>query len=251
MKIKSWMLGLLVIALIFGGIALSSITGDWQTTSSKIPSKYTEGDFAGQSNPADIRGSYTFADISANFKIPLDDLAAGFGIENNADKFQVKELESLYVDSVCGASVGTDSVRLFVAYYKGLPFTPSDSDYLLPEAVKILKEKATLSQEQISFLDAHIFLLSSSSVPPVSTQVDVIPSPTATAITHTTTAGTVTGKVTFQELIDWGLTEEEIENVINDQMPEKSVTLRDYATQKGIEFSLLKDQFQTVLNSLE
>ena len=74
------MLGLIVLVFIFGGIWISSLTGSWQTTSTKIPATYTSGEFAGQYNPADIRGSYTFGEISDNFKIPLNDLGDCFWI---------------------------------------------------------------------------------------------------------------------------------------------------------------------------
>jgi hypothetical protein len=157
MKINSLVLGLLVVVLIFGGIGISSLTGDWQTTSTKNPVKFTQGTFTGQSNPADIRGSYSFADISRTFEIPLSDLAVAFGIESNAAAFQVKSLESLYFNPLNGTSVGTNSVRLFVAYYKGLPFATSDSVYLLPAAVSLLKTKAKLTTEQITFLDTHTY----------------------------------------------------------------------------------------------
>lgn len=51
--------------------------------------------------------------------------------------------------------IGTNSVRLFVALYKSLPFELSDTTYLPASAVVMLKEKAKLTQEQITFLDAH------------------------------------------------------------------------------------------------
>ena len=42
-----------------------------------LPSIKT-GEFAGQYNPADIRGSYTFDDISNAFEIPIEDLGKAF-----------------------------------------------------------------------------------------------------------------------------------------------------------------------------
>ena len=248
------MLGLIVLALIFGGIGISSATGAWQTTSNKTPAKYTTGEFAGEYNPADIRGSYTFGEISKSFQVPLNDLAVAFGIEGNSAiaEFQCKELESMYVDAVTGTAVGTNAMRVFVALYKGLPITLSNSDYLLPAGVKILKEKAGLTAEQISFLDNHIFqqITSTPAITPAAASPTPSASPSATEPTHTTTAGSITGKTTFQQLLDWGLSEEEIENVIKEKIPEINLAVRDYASQKGIEFSPLKDQLQTLLNAL-
>ena len=55
---------IIIFVFIFGGIAITSVTGYWQTSSSKIPAKYQGGEFAGQYDPADIRGSYSFGEIS-------------------------------------------------------------------------------------------------------------------------------------------------------------------------------------------
>lgn len=249
MKIRIWMLGLIVLALIFGGIGISSATGAWQTKSNKIPATYTTGEFAGEYNPADIRGSYTFGEISESFHIPLNDLAVAFGVEGNSSiaEFQCKELESMYVDETAGTEVGTSSVRVFVALYKGLPIILTDSDYLLPAAVKILKEKAVLTAEQISFLDNHVFQQTTST--PATTPAASTAAPSAEP-THSIIIGSITGKTTFQQLLDWGLSELEIETVIKEKMPEKNLAVRDYASQKGIEFSPLKDQLQTLLNAL-
>jgi hypothetical protein len=253
MKIKIWMLGLIVIILVFGGIGISSLTGYWQTRSTKIPAKYTSGEFAGEYNPADIRGSYTFGEISQSFQIPLNDLAVAFGIEgNNAAEFQCKGLESLYVDAATGKSVGTNSIRIFVALYKGLPIILSSSDYFLPAAVKILKEKAVLTMEQVTFLDTHVFEQpgSTPSITPTPVSPSATPAPSQSVPVHTVTPGTMTGKTTFQQLLDWGLTEAAIETVIKEKIPAKNLAVRDYASQKGIEFSALKDQLQSLLNAL-
>ena len=63
MRLTSKPLAALVIAIMLGGILFSSALGWWETESSKEAVVYTEGQFAGQANPADIRGSYTFGDV--------------------------------------------------------------------------------------------------------------------------------------------------------------------------------------------
>ena len=54
--------------------------GWWQTESTKEAAVFTSGEFAGQANPADIRGSYTFGDVEKNFGIPAALLAQAFGV---------------------------------------------------------------------------------------------------------------------------------------------------------------------------
>ncbi len=45
------------------GIGLTMAFNLWHTTTTKEPAKYSSGEFAGQANPADIRGSYTLGDV--------------------------------------------------------------------------------------------------------------------------------------------------------------------------------------------
>ena len=95
MKIKSTFLGLMIVAIMFGGIFASSALNMWKTESSKIPKKLTMGDFAGEYDPADIRGSYTFSDVSSAFNIPTEDLKRAFGVSQEIDPsvFKNKDLE--------------------------------------------------------------------------------------------------------------------------------------------------------------
>lgn len=157
MKVKSSTIAIIVLAVIFGSVAYTSVTGQWKTKTDKVPATYTEGALSGQYNPADIRGSYTFANIETSFGIPADELAAAFDIKGRDNAaLQVKELETIYAAQAAqGKEIGTDSVRIFVALYKGLPITLTDTSYLPQPAVEILKAKATLTAEQLSFLDKH------------------------------------------------------------------------------------------------
>ena len=40
----------------------------------KIPATITESEFAGQYDPADIRGSYVLGEVSDPFELPIDNL---------------------------------------------------------------------------------------------------------------------------------------------------------------------------------
>ena len=75
MTITSKPLAIIVLVVLFGGIAFSSVMGWWITESTKQPVTFTEGEFAGQANPADIRGSYTFGDIAKSFDVTPEVLA--------------------------------------------------------------------------------------------------------------------------------------------------------------------------------
>jgi hypothetical protein len=54
----------------------------------------------------------------------------------------------------------------------------------------------------------------------------------------------VTGKTTVQELLDGGITEEKFEEITGFKVPEdKSVLVKDFVIDKGIEFGEIKDKF--------
>ena len=155
MIIKSKHLSLITILIIFGSIAAASYLGFWKTTSDKSPAVYKSGSFTGQKNPADIRGSYAFSDISREFDIPVEDLGAAFGISSPSEyaSFKCKDLEALYSFSASyGKEIGTGSVRYFTALYKGLPYDSSEITYLPKSAVEILDKKSSLDDDKINEL---------------------------------------------------------------------------------------------------
>ena len=119
MKVGSKLLAPIILAVFVAGIGLSMAFNIWITESTKIPATYSTGEFSGEYNPADIRGSYSLGDISTAFGIEIDVLAKAFGIdEANPSSFQVKQFEEIYIPLEDGSEVGTDSMRLFVSRYR-------------------------------------------------------------------------------------------------------------------------------------
>jgi len=154
MKIKPQTAIAIVLAIFILGIVITAAAGLWNTETSKEPAKLKEEQYAGEYDPADIRGSHTFSDISRLYGIPLGDLAAAFGIsEEDAYDFKCKDLESIYVDSQY--EIGTGSVRMFAAFYLGLPYDGAEETYLTEEAARILMEKGNMTGEQAGYLESH------------------------------------------------------------------------------------------------
>jgi hypothetical protein len=222
----------------FGGIAFSSMMGWWATESTKQPATFTEGEFAGQADPADIRGSYTFGDIEKSFDVTPEVLAQAFGItQDEPAVFAVKELEALYPD--VGVEIGAASLRLFVAYYAGLPFDTTAQEVYLPEpAVDILLAKGNLQPDQIAYLEAHTVLVGESA-PAAEPALEPASVPASSNEVHT-----VKGKTTFGELITWGAPQKEIERLIDAPLPDPAMTLKDYASLNGLDFETLKTGLQ-------
>lgn len=243
MTLTSKPLAALLVVILFGGIFFSSAMGWWQTESTKQAAKITSGEFAGQANPADIRGSYTFGDVEKNFGIAPAVLAEAFGVESDDPAaFAVKGLEELYAASA--QEVGTASVRLFVAFYKGMPYDLS-TDIYLPESAAALLRTRNLSSEQAAYLAAHT--VPNRGAAPPATQ----PVPSA-APQATSTARVVKGATTFADLLGWGVSKETIENVLGVPMPAApGMKVKDYCTEKGLTFETIKTSLQAEVDKLK
>ena len=245
MTITSKPLAIIVLVVLFGGIAFSSVMGWWITESTKQPVTFTEGEFAGQANPADIRGSYTFGDIAKSFDVTPEVLAKAFGITTGEPNvFAVKELEAMNLDS--GYEIGTVSVRLFVAYYTGLPFDTTGQEIHLPQsATDILLAKGNLTPEQIAYLEKYTVTLGASAPVAKSTPVAVTTSSTVSG------ENIVKGKTTFGELIVWGVSQEIIESIIGAPLPDLAMTMKDYASANGLNFETLKPALQAEVDKVK
>jgi len=267
MTLTSKPLAALVVVILFGGIFFSSAMGWWQTESTKEAAKITSGEFAGQANPADIRGSYTFGDVEKNFGVPPTVLAEAFGVkDSNPATFAVKGLEEMY--STSGQEVGTASVRLFVALYKGLPYDLSTDIYLPESAVDMLRAR-NLTSEQAAYLAKHTVpnldaapanapgtlqttpqaqatqAPSAQSTPQATQAPSAQPTPKVETLATSSTDRSVKGTTTFVDLLGWGVSQVTIEKVLGTSMPAAQVTkIKDYCTEKGLNFETIRPALQ-------
>ena len=252
MRLTSKPLGLIILAIFVGGISFSTWMGWWQTEFTKVPVTYSEGEFAGSYNPADIRGSYTFGDIERVFEIPMADLAEAFVLpEGDQANMKVSELEAIYLTAAeNGMEIGTGSVRLFVAYYLGLPFE-TDEEFLPAPAIEILKNRNNLSTEQITYLESHSVPLEMLGQAP-QTETTNVEEPVVLATTvpeeHTEEEDlTIKGKTTFREVLDWGVSQEDIEIVLGVGMPNPLTIIKDFCLEQGLEFETIKTDLQALI----
>ncbi len=154
MKLKPQTAILIVLLLFAAGIGLTSATGVWNTKAEKEPAKLSAAEYSGSYDPGDIRGSYTFSQISEFFQIPIEDIADAFGVpQAQASGFKCKDLETIYGESEY--EIGTSSVRMFTACYLGLPYTPSEETYVTAAAAKLLEEAGNMTDEQRAYINAH------------------------------------------------------------------------------------------------
>jgi hypothetical protein len=243
MKMTSRTVAITVVVVILGGILLTMVLGLWITESTKQPAKITIGEFAGISNPADIRGSYSFADVEKNFDVSADILAQAFAVDTTvkeAGAYLAKDLELFYTNVAEGeGEVGTDSLKWFVSLYLGIPYTPEESTYLPNPALQVLRDAGKVTDEL--FQELKLRSVSPSSVIPTELQVEHVES---------STDRTIKGITTFADLLSWGMSQVEIEKVIGDTMPSRTVNLRDYFVEKGLEYSTYRTTLQDIINQL-
>jgi len=221
-QIRSLIMAIIVPTVIFGGISATIAADVWQTTSSK---KLESRESSGKYNPADIRGSYTFSELSDLYGIELKVFYEAFGISEGTDGavMKVKDLEAMHANS--GAEIGTESVQAFVSMYRN--FTMPLGDAMIPKraAELILQENPYLTEEQKVYIDTHT--------------VDIGQPITGVTLPEKEKFA-VTGTTTFQELLDSGVDKEEIEAVLGRSMPVSNQIIKDFCIEAGLTFSEVK-----------
>ncbi len=157
MRLNNAIVSIIVLVFFAGGIGAAMAFNAWEVKPGQAVATSRDGTPVVAYKPADIQGTYSFGEISQMFNIPLHELGTAFELNSvaNLADFKARQLKTVYPDLGKGIMLETESVRIFVALYKGMPHPLSETAFLPNSAVKILKDKARLSPEQIAFLDAH------------------------------------------------------------------------------------------------
>ncbi|HPG86372.1 MAG TPA: hypothetical protein PLQ29_06695 [Spirochaetales bacterium] len=256
-RVKTLPLAIAVVAVMFGGVALSKAVGYWNTTSTKEPAKFKNGELAGLPNPADIRGSYTWLDLEKAFGVPAAESARAFSTADRAldPAERVSVLEELYLPILPpGLEIGTGAVRLFVSLYTGLPLEAEEGSVLPDGALELLSQRPGMDDEA---LGRYVIPSNAPAAPAPAAPVPAAASPAASQ-SGTSQAGTgsgqatarsIVGKTTFGDLYDWGLTEDQVAAAIGYAPGPRSQSVRDSATANGKEFSELKIALQALVDA--
>lgn len=153
MKLRIVPLGLITLVLFLGGILLAQSIGLWQTESTKQATVITEGDDAGKMNPADIKGSFTFAQIAEDFDLDARSLLEAFTLEGDPEVIKVKDIEASFTDE--SVEVGRMSMVAFVSMMTDIE--PDLTDIYLPQAaIDQLQQAGKITPEQLEALKDRI-----------------------------------------------------------------------------------------------
>lgn len=257
-KLKSPAFALIGTAALFLGIVVSAVLGFWNTESTKEPAKIREGEFAGMPSPSDIRGSYTWKDVENAFGLPAALLMEAFS-SPSAD-LKVNSLEAAWAGKLpAGTEIGTDSVRLFVSLYTGLPHE-AEAGTLLPEsAIAVLEKSGKAEAGLLAPHKARAVARSSpaSAIPadePVATAVPMVgpdepakaAAPTAKPVDHAAETGTVGGETTFGQLRSWGASDRDIKEILGGKIGADDELIKDFCAANGIKFGEVKAKLQAL-----
>lgn len=160
MRVKSWMMALLVVVVVFGTIGIADALGAYSVRGGSGGGGGEGGGGpvlpSGSALPADIKGSMTLGAVADGFGIPIADLAAAFHLPaGSAAGTKAKDVGGLGLGGDSGFEVSVSSVRWFVALYVGKPYEPEESAGLTPEAAAILFAKADLDDAEKALIAAR------------------------------------------------------------------------------------------------
>lgn len=79
----------------------------------------------------------------------------------------------------------------------------------------------------------------------------VEPTVTAAPTEHAAAEKMITGKTTFQDLLDWGVSEDAIRQVIGDDLPALSTVVKEYASGQGRGFGEFKAALQMLVDEVK
>jgi len=243
MQNKAAFITVVLVLSLFSGYGISRATGYWRTESSKIPAKISSGEFAGENDPGDIRGSYSFDDIDAAFGIPPDITAAAFGLTGeNPGSFQAKSLEAAWGELDEGVEIGTDAVRLFTALWCGLPYDTEEKTVLPEAAVDILE-----INQRIDETKARELRVSAVKLPEAGTAEETAENEDNED--HLPPDRKVRGLTTFGELRGWGVSDEMWQKEFGLPMGGKADSMKDWAEDTGLSMSEIRNAAQDMVDS--
>jgi hypothetical protein len=204
MRINPYLYGVFVLVIFLGVILGLQAAGIWS-----VSGKVTGGGDAVQPSAGDvntIKGWMTLEQIVTAYNVPLVDLLAQFNLPADTPiSTAIKDLES--------DTFSVTELRAWLVSRQG-PVEPGAT------AAPVQPATAT----------------------PIVLPTEGVAAPLPTE--HVALEKTITGKTTFQELLDWGVPEDAIRQVIGVDLPALSTVIKDYVTQQGTEFSSVKSALQ-------
>jgi len=218
MRIPPILFGSIVLVLFLGTIFGFQAAGIWSISGKITGDGQAVLPSAGDVNT--IKGWMTLEQISIAYNVPLDDILMQFSLPGDTPaSTAIKDLES---DAFSVTNLRTWLESRMQSPQPEVTVPPSPQ-------VTLLTSKATETA--------------------VVTSIETTATPLPTQ--HIASEKTISGKTTFQELLDWGVELETIQQVIGADLPAPATVIKDYVTQKGLQFSTVKTALQAEVDQLK
>ncbi len=226
MRIHPILYGILVLALFFGTILGFQAAGVWSVSGKVTASGEQVQPLSSDVNT--LKGWMTLEQVSNTYNVSLEEISQQFNLPGDiSSETALKDLESDSFD-----------VTTLRDWLEARQTAASEDSTAVPGAGVM-----TSATETPEIIEAE-----AASLPP-SLPTETLLTPAATL--HTPEDRLVTGKTTFQDLLDWGVSKETIEQVIGDHFPALEILVKDEAQNKGLEFPTLKAQLQAEVDKLK
>lgn len=249
----------MVIVIMGGGVLLTSEVGLFDTSRSVQPGKLD--DITNVYNIADIRGSFTLTEIGQYYQVPPEAIIEAFSLDKDTSPaaFQLKDLKEIYQPVEIEGEmyeVETDTVKVFVSLYSGIPYVWEETSYLPIHAAEYLINKDKLTEEEQNYWINHTFDLIriEQEITDGLVEEDKIDFPELEAPKEESSNETITivGKTTVAEILSMGIDEKTFQEVTGLEVPEdKNINIRDYAASFDIDFGEIRATLESFFFNLE
>lgn len=212
MKIKPFIFGFAVLSVFFGIILGFQAAGVWSTSG-----KFNANGSAIQPSASDastIKGWMTLEQVVTAYGVSLSDILTQFNLpENTLISTPIKDLESDNFET---------SALIEWLQNRSLDNIVSTAT---PEAALIT---------QAPLLD----------------ETQIVDEETLSVTEHVSPERMITGKTTFQELLDWGVTMESIQTILGSPLMDPGLIIKDYASSIGLAFGDIKTKLQIEVDKM-
>ncbi len=231
MKIKTIIIGLAIALVGVAAIYYLETDEEEHGDNEGISLSLSDDEGINAEDAYSISGNTSILEVSEVFNIDEAILKEAFclGDEVDISNFETRDLEHYYLNLDESVEVGNEAMQGFVALYNGLDFELEDI-YLTTEGIALLNEHGKLSTEQQGYFESHAVEITEVSLADVETDSE--------------SDGNYSGNTTLQDVINSGITLEEIEMITGIEISEKNILLRDYAEDNGLSYGGLKEDLQ-------
>lgn len=258
MKINYIHIFLIVIIIIGGGVLLTSQVGLFDTSRSVQPGKLDDSNDV--YSIADIRGSFSLEEIEQYYQVPPAVIIEAFSLDKDISPaaFQLKDLKEIYQPIEIEGDmyeVETDTVKVFVSLYSGIPYISEETNHLPRHAVEYLVSEDKLTEEEQDYWTNHTFDL----LPFKEEVAEELSKEEANTDYQESEIQkeesliepvTIVGKTTIAEILSMGIDVKSFEEITGLEIPEdKNVSIRDYAASFGIDFGEIRGKLESFLSN--